>query len=159
MASPYPAPPPQPPQPSAGRSFASWGSRVAATLIDAVPTVVVFFLAVMLFGTSNTGDNSFSFQLSGAGAAIYYVFAIAFFVYNVLYLQGTKGQTIGKKILGIAVYKESSSEPLGAGMTFVRQLAHILDAIPCYLGFLWPLWDKENRTFADMLLSSRAYKV
>jgi len=29
----------------------------------------------------------------------------------------------------------------------------------CYLGYLWPLWDAENRTFTDMILNTRVYKA
>ena len=29
---------------------------------------------------------------------------------------------------------------------------HILDAIPCYVGLLWPLWDNKRQTFADKIL-------
>jgi hypothetical protein len=40
-----------------------------------------------------------------------------------------------------------------------RYFVHIVDAIPCYLGYLWPLWDSENRTFTDMILNTRVYKA
>ncbi|MDF1705752.1 MAG: RDD family protein [Aeromicrobium sp.] len=51
-----------------------------------------------------------------------------------------------------------TGRPLGFGLSFARQIVHVVDAIPCYLGFLWPLWDRENRTFADMMLSTRVVK-
>ena len=35
----------------------------------------------------------------------------------------------------------------------------MIDGIPCYLGYLWPLWDKENRTLTDMILDTRVYKA
>ena len=43
---------------------------------------------------------------------------------------------------------------LGGGMAFVRQIAHILDSLPCNLGYLWPLWDQKRQTFADKVLST-----
>lgn len=42
-------------------------------------------------------------------------------------------------------------------MSFVRQIVHIVDALPCYIGYLWPIGDREKRTFADMILSTRVY--
>ena len=36
--------------------------------------------------------------------------------------------------------------------------AKILSALPCYLGFLWPLWDSENRSFHDMIVRTRAVR-
>jgi uncharacterized RDD family membrane protein YckC len=132
---------------------------VGASIIDAIPTAVVLTVLTAAFGSSDTSGSSFSFQLTGGPAVVYFVFAIAWYVYNTLYLQGGNGQSVGKKVLGIAVYKAGTSEPLGAGLTFARSLVHIVDAIPCFIGFLWPLWDKENRTFADMIMSSRSYRT
>lgn len=147
------------PQQASGKEFAGWGSRVAASIIDVVPTVVVFVLALVVFGTSETTDNSFSFQLTGVGALVYYAFAIGWFIYNVGVLQGRSGQSIGKKVLGISVGRVGSGEPLGLGLSIGRQFVHIVDALPCYLGFLWPLWDQENRTFTDMILETRVYRA
>ena len=39
-------------------------------------------------------------------------------------------------------------------MSFVRQLAHVLDGLPCYLGYLWPLWDAKRQTFADKVIGT-----
>ncbi len=44
-------------------------------------------------------------------------------------------------------------------MTFVRQIAHVLDFLPCFLGYLWPAWDREKRTFADMIMETRVHRV
>ena len=38
-------------------------------------------------------------------------------------------------------------------MSFVRQLLHIVDSI-CYIGYLWPLWDRKRQTFADKILKT-----
>lgn len=144
---------------SGGVAYAGWGARVAASIVDAIPPVIVFSVLVAVFGESDTTSSSFSFQLTGGPAAVYFAFALAWYVYNTLYLQGGRGQSVGKKLLGIAVYRAGTSQPLGAGLTFARSLVHIVDAIPCFIGFLWPLWDKENRTFADMIMTSRSYKL
>jgi uncharacterized RDD family membrane protein YckC len=29
-----------------------------------------------------------------------------------------------------------------------------VDAIPFFIGFLWPLWDRRRQTFADKLLGT-----
>ena len=144
--------------PASGVAYGPWGSRVGAVIIDAIPNVGVFVILASLFGTSTTTGNDFSLQLTGVPAAVYFVFALAWFVYNWLHLQGTKGQTVGKRLLKIAVYGVDR-RPIGMDLTFVRRLAHIVDAIPCLIGYLWPLWDRENRTFADMIMSTRVYKV
>lgn len=148
-----------PPQAPSNLAFAGWGSRVGAVIVDALPTIVVFVLAATLFGTSETSDGGFSLQLSGGGALIYFVFAIGWFIYNVGMLQGRTGQSVGKKVLGIRLARAGSTEPIGLGLSIGRQFVHILDALPCYLGFLWPIWDGEKRTFADMILTTRVYKA
>jgi uncharacterized RDD family membrane protein YckC len=50
--------------------------------------------------------------------------------------------------------KESTGQPVGFGFAFVRQLAHVLDSLPLYLGYLWPLWDDKRQTFADKVCST-----
>jgi uncharacterized RDD family membrane protein YckC len=127
--------------------------------MDAAPNIVAFGVLGALFGTSKTTNGTASFHMSGGGFALFLLFAIAWLAYNLLYLQGTTGQSFGKKVVGIAVYQAGTSRPLGPGLTLARQLVHFVDAVPCYLGFLWPLWDNEKRTFADMIMSSRSYKV
>ena len=154
----YPSAPP-----ASSRAYGSWIARVGATIIDAVPTAVVFTVLLLAFGESETTttDSSagFSFQLTGLPFVVYVVFAIGWFVYNWVIRQGSTGQTVGKKVLGITVLSASTQQPIGGGLTFARQLVHILDSLPCLLGYLWPLWDKENRTFADMIMSTRVYRA
>ena len=69
-------------------------------------------------------------------------------------LEGQTGQTVGKKALGIRLVRETDGQPLGVGMAFVRRLAHFLDSLACYLGWLWPAWDAKRQTFADKVCSS-----
>jgi Mce-associated membrane protein len=38
----------------------------------------------------------------------------------------------------------------------LRELAHLLDTA-AFVGWLWPLWDKRHRTFADMLLRTEVH--
>ena len=113
----------------------------------------------MAFGDNQTTGSSVSFSLTGIPFAVYLVFTIGWFVYNWIIRQGSTGQTMGKKSLGIAVLGADTRQPVGGGLTFVRQLAHILDAMPCFIGYLWPIWDDQKRTFADMVMSTRVVKV
>ena len=52
----------------------------------------------------------------------------------------------------------SRSAPTAAAMSIerttsiVRQLAHIVDGIFCYVGYLWPLWDGKRPTLADKIM-------
>ena len=59
---------------------------------------------------------------------------LAFYVYNWCIRQGRTGYTFGKTVVGIKLVSERTSQPIGAGLSFVRQLAHIVDGLLCYLG-------------------------
>lgn len=151
---------PQPgyPQPGYGvptGGYASWLQRVGAYLVDGLISFVAYLPAVvgnvLNTNASNNGDTS------GVGLLLTLVGVIAsigVFVWNVCLRQGRTGCTIGKSALGIKLISESTGQPIGGGMSFVRQIAHILDAIPCYLGYLWPLWDGKRQTFADKILKT-----
>jgi Mce-associated membrane protein len=41
----------------------------------------------------------------------------------------------------------------------VRDIAHLLDTAALFIGWLWPLWDRRGRTFADRLLRSEVHTV
>ncbi|WP_198652905.1 RDD family protein [Actinocorallia populi] len=148
-------------------AYASWGPRFAATLVDGIiagiPAGILYFIATALFVsdaadmTYDPATGSFSGGGSGAGGMLVMLlgyavsFAIMLFF---LYQQGTTGQTPGKKLTNIRVISEQTGQPIGFGMTFVRYLAHILDALPCYVGYLWPLFDAKKQTFADKVMNT-----
>lgn len=155
MTDPSAMPPPVAP---AGE-FASWLPRLAAYLIDMAPIIALTVVLTALFGDNSAGDGSVSFSLSGFPALIQFIASLGWFVYNWMLGQGRTGQTLGKKTMKMGVFAAGTRTPIGPGLTFVRQLAHVLDFIPCLIGYLWPLWDKEKRTFADMIMSTRLYKV
>lgn len=148
--------------------FAGWGARVGAYLIDAlvvaVPLVIAFVLvgAVASTGDTTTGTGTGSSGPSGGLLvllAILYLAAIGVGIWNQVVRQGRTGQSIGKSVLGIRLVGASTGQPIGAGLTFVRQMAHIIDGIPCYLGYFWPLWDAKRQTFADKIMSTYVVKV
>jgi len=41
----------------------------------------------------------------------------------------------------------------------IRDFAHLLDTAALFIGWLWPLWDSRNRTFADLLLRTEVHRV
>jgi uncharacterized RDD family membrane protein YckC len=75
-------------------------------------------------------------------------------VYNRWILGGRTGQSWGKQVFNLRLLRMSDGQPIGAGMAFVRDLAHIIDALPCYIGFLFPLWDNRRQTLADKVMST-----
>ncbi|MFI7598132.1 RDD family protein [Actinoplanes sp. NPDC049681] len=131
--------------------YASWISRVGASLVDSLVTAPFSILALVLGrGTDDvTGLPTFN--------ALYWVFTLLGLVvggYNRWFLTGKTGQSWGKKALGIRLVGEQTGQPIGAGMAFVRDLAHIVDALICYIGFLFPLWDAKKQTLADKIMKT-----
>lgn len=135
--------------------YASWLKRVGAYLVDGLISFVAYLPAlvgeVLNTNAANNGDTS------GGGLLLVLlgvVLSIGVFVWNTCLRQGRTGYSIGKSAVGIKLISETTGQPIGGGMSFVRQIAHLLDAIPCYLGYLWPLWDGKRQTFADKILKT-----
>jgi Mce-associated membrane protein len=52
-----------------------------------------------------------------------------------------------------------SGDPAGTARLLLRDVAHLLDTASLFVGWLWPLWDGRNRTFADFLLRTEARAI
>jgi len=130
--------------------YAHWGLRFLATLVDGLVLMVAYLPAVI--GAAIGGDSA------SAIFGLITIVAVIGVIIWMLIQEGKTGQTIGKKALGIRLLREIDGRPLGVGMAFVRRLAHFLDSMACYLGWLWPLWDSKKQTFADKVCSSVVVK-
>ena len=128
-----------------GPAFADWPLRVQSALVDWLgPSIAVAFVSV--FSRGNT-------LVSLLGLA-----ALGWALYNA-YLGGSTGQSYGKKMAGTRLVRAGDGQLLGGGMGIVRYILHIVDALPCYLGYLWPLWDPKRQTFADKIVSTYVVRV
>ncbi|GAA2150391.1 RDD family protein [Actinomadura napierensis] len=133
--------------------LAEWGSRAGATIIDGLvigaPVGILYFIAALLMGSG-----------SGGGVVIGLLFLLIAVVIGfggglwMIYQEGTTGQTLGKRQMGIKVVSAQTGQVLGFGGAFVRRLAHFADSIACDVGFLWPLWDERKQTFADKICNT-----
>ncbi|WP_327004071.1 RDD family protein [Dactylosporangium sp. NBC_01737] len=124
-------------------NLATWPVRVGAYIVDLLPYIVVVMIGSLI------------------GDVVYYLsFAvgIAWLVYN-RWILGGQGQSWGKKLLGLRLIKEETGQPIGAGMAFVRDIVHFVDAIICFVGFLFPLWDAKRQTLSDKILGTVVTKV
>ena len=135
-----------------GRTLANWPQRVGAYLIDYLIAAIPAFLAVILFSGTDPGET----PSAGAGlvAFLLYMVSLGIWIYNRAIQMGRTGQSWGKQVLNLRLVRMADGQPMGGGMCFLRDLAHIIDAIPCYIGFLFPLWDARRQTFADKIMST-----
>ncbi|MGR6972241.1 RDD family protein [Streptomyces cynarae] len=121
-------------------SYANWGQRFLGTLVDGLVFAVPYLLILL-------GRNTPALMVIG------FLIIVGIGIWQLI-MEGRTGQTLGKKALGIRLVREIDGQPLGVGMAFVRRLAHFLDSLACYLGWLWPAWDAKRQTFADKVCSS-----
>ncbi len=146
--------------------YTPWITRVIATIVDSIPVVVIGGIGEGI--AVATGNNSCVASTEGYGGACTSSFSaigilasflaglivLAFSIWNWGYRQGTTGSTIGKSVLKFKVVSEATGQPIGFGMSLVRQLAHIVDGAICYIGYLFPLWDAKRQTLADKIMST-----
>jgi len=172
----YPPPPPgyyYPPAPNVAGAFPKeaytpWITRVLAYLIDTLPVLALTGIGQgLLLGTgtnecvNDSGDTGYSVacvsEPSALGLTLLMVFSLAgfaFVLWNIGYRQGKTGSSIGKSLMKFKVVSEKTGQPIGFGPSILRQLAHIVDALICYIGYLFPLWDAKRQTLADKIMST-----
>ena len=171
--SPYGAPGQQPANPYAGPAstrptfgfggYAGWFTRVGAYLIDAIlgalAALPLWVGYVVLFSDATTttdanGVKHLHVHPTGTTTALVWLgilTSLGFQIWNVYIRQGRTGASYGKSVLAIRLVN-SDLQPIGPGWAFVRQLLHIVDSLPCGIGWLWPIWDSRKQTFADKIM-------
>lgn len=143
--------------------YAHWGRRVGAYLIDFAPTYVglIFFwvwyvqFIFRMIGAAQTQTFPTTDIVSPVliiGVVII-LLGYVYIIWNRYFLDGRRGQTLGKRALKIRLISETTGEPIGALNAFLRDLVHTLDGAS-YVGYLWPLWDDKRQTFADKLMKT-----
>ncbi|KRF34720.1 RDD family protein [Nocardioides sp. Soil805] len=155
-------------QPGFTPPYASWIQRVAAYLIDGLITLIAYVpgligVVVLAANTETTTDpvtGVTTSELTGGGGLAFglvllgAVLVVAFSIWNIVFRQGKTGYTIGKGVMGIKLVKEETGQPVGPGLSFVRQIAHVLDTVLCNIGYLWPIWDSKRQTFSDKVMAT-----
>ncbi len=149
-------------------AYTPWLTRVLAWLIDYVPYLIIVGIGygieaatqetVCVSDTSGYDLGDFcatgNSTLGVAAFLLSVVIGLAYIVWNYGYRQGTTGSSIGKGIMKFKVVGEATGQPIGFGLSIVRQLAHIVDGIICYIGYLFPLWDAKRQTIADKIMKT-----
>lgn len=134
------------------RAGASWLARAGAFSVDVLLGVAV--IATMALLTLSAPQRGWLWWvLTGAAAVVFLVMAV-----NRLALPAIIGWSLGRAVFGIAVRRPDGA-PVGIARLALRDLAHLLDTASLFIGWLWPLWDRRRRTFADLLLRTEVHKV
>lgn len=152
------------------------GRRILALILDglivgALVWAVFFLLAedpvvalqdgdvsfnTTIYGNLELGDKTYS--VYGGDAAIWFLWSIVVGLFNYVFLQGTRGYTLGKALLGLRVVKDDGTTPPGMGRAFGRTFLFIADAfpyvIPYLTGFIVALVNKDKKRIGDMVAST-----
>lgn len=83
---------------------------------------------------------------------------VILFVYTWLMIALANGQTLGAMALGIRVTRPDGTR-LDLGRSAARAAMAIVSGSAILLGYLWALWDREKRTWHDMVADSRVYFI
>jgi uncharacterized RDD family membrane protein YckC len=175
----YPPPPPPaggyaPPPPGPvirglpQQAYTPWLTRVGAYLIDTLPFAVILGVGWLVLQNSVDSacltditqydvDQICSIGYSTMGLTVMWGALLVGFVYlvwNCGYRQGTTGSSIGKSVLKFKVVSENTGQPLGFGLSVLRQITHVVDAVPFYTGYLFPLWTAKRQTLADKIMAT-----
>lgn len=129
--------------------LASWPARAGAFSIDVLPGVAVIVTLALLAWTAPLYG-----WLWWVYAATALVVLLAMLINRVWTVTGW---SVGRAVFGIRVV--SSAGDAGVVRQLLRELAHLLDTAALFIGWLWPLWDSRNRTFADLLTRTEVHQV
>jgi uncharacterized RDD family membrane protein YckC len=121
--------------------LASWGARAQGFLIDFALLIILGIIGAVL------GRSSVALQL------VIDLIIFAASVYLAVQV-GQTGQSPGMRVAGIKCIGAQTGQPIGGALGFVRSIAHFLDSIICYIGWLFPLWDRQHQTLADKIMNT-----
>lgn len=175
----YPPPPPPsggyvPPPPGpvlrglTREQYTPWSIRAVAYLVDHLPLALILGVGWLVLENSvnsacltnitmNAVEQICSTGPSSLGLTVMWISALiglGYFVWNFGYRQGVTGASIGKSLLRFTVVSENTGKPIGFGMSMLRAIAHVVDAVIFCVGYLFPLWDAKRQTLADKMMAT-----
>ncbi|MEO3759832.1 RDD family protein [Mycobacterium sp. B14F4] len=131
---------------------ASWPARAGAFAIDVLVGVAVVATLALVALTAPQGSPLWWVYTAAAVAVVLAM------VVNRVVLPTKWGFSLGRAVFGIAV-RTRDGAPAGLWRLLARDAAHLLDTAALFVGWLWPLWDRRRRTFADLLLRTEVRPV
>ncbi|MFN0142096.1 MAG: RDD family protein [Mycobacterium sp.] len=136
----------------AAGAAASWTARAGAFTIDVLFGLGVVATALLVWLSAPPQGWLWWLSLLIGGAALMAVLV------NRLLLPSATGWSLGRSVFGIAVVSRAG-DAVSPWRLLLRDLAHLLDTAPLFLGWLWPLVDSRGRTFADVLVRTEVHRI
>lgn len=117
------------------------GTRFVAILIDGF---ILGLITSLLFGAGGE-----------VGGGISLVVGV---LYNWFFWTRQNGQTPGKRIMNLRVVKADGTQ-LSDVDAFIRALGYYVSGMIFALGYIWALFDDQNRTWHDIMAGTRVIKA
>lgn len=126
---------------------AGFGLRLAAFLFDLL--IVMSLLLIPSFLAAHFT------RWSGLLQSLGLLLALLFEIGNLLLLPCLKGQTIGKRLVGIRVITLDGHRASAKQIAMRHLLGYPLSMLGAMLGFLWILWDPRQQGWHDKVARTR----
>ena len=140
-------------------ALAGWWSRVGAYFLDVIVLVAPL---VVMFGVLFALDPDDDSGVWVVVALLYVAALVLPFVYFTVLHGNERGQTVGKRALGIRVVNAETGGPIGYGSALARYFVVALLGIfvvPLIVDYLWPLFDSKNQSLHDKAVKSLVVRV
>lgn len=143
-------------------SFASWGQRAAALILDSIITFLLFVpgLILVIVGASQAdsgNDGAGGALLIAGGVLLLAAFGVV--LWNQGWRQGSQGWSWGKQVMKIKLVRTTDAQPPGGGLGIGRLLlrnvlGNVTFGVYTLLTYLWPLWDEKKQSLDDKILNT-----
>ena len=141
-------------------NYAGFWRRFLASFLDGIILMVVNLLIGVVTGLvlGLTGVDSNSTVYTMVMSVINILNYLVMFSYYVYFI-GSRGQTVGKMIMGIKVMKFDGSNPSYVSAFLREVVGKLLSSIVLLLGYLWMLWDSKKQTWHDKIAGTVVVRI
>ncbi|MBN2101925.1 MAG: RDD family protein [Candidatus Aenigmarchaeota archaeon] len=147
------------------KSYASLGQRAIAVIIDHVILFIVTAILAMPLGLAMVpfamgGVNPYDMFAMMSAWSSFAVLSFLIWILYFTYFEGTTGQTLGKKALGIKVVKENGKK-LDFVDAFIRNLLRLIDELPFVyiIGMVLIFVSQKKQRLGDLAASTLVMKA
>jgi uncharacterized RDD family membrane protein YckC len=121
---------------------------MAIIVYDSVIVISLLMLATMLAMLAGFGGRT------AMKDPVYTVYLLSIWFFYLAWCWHQGGMTVGMRAWRVKIEDENGNKP-GWGKSTIRFLASLLSTAAAGIGFLWALVDSRNRTWHDLLSSTR----
>lgn len=139
--------------------FASYPQRIAARIIDAAIVSLFFALFVSLAGFEVDTSTGITGDL-GLGAWIWFL-PVVYIGYEIPAI-AARGQTLGKRIMGIIIVRTDGETGIGLDRSLSRFISILILSFVPFVGFLangWYLFDPKRQNIPDKIARTFVIRI